>query len=72
MKCPDCEEELTEVVVEAFVHKTFVIADKQLNAKDNSGWEYNDHAYHCPHCDSLNIDQELRDYDINITQPVLF
>jgi len=62
--CPDCNKVCTDILVEKFAHRLFRI---DLKAKvitekpDSLSWEMNDWAYHCPHCDSLNIDQVVRE-----------
>ena len=71
MKCPDCGHEITEVVVERFQTKRFKVAHaaKEIGQMDpllhaDEDWETNDHAYHCPQCDSLNVDEMLSKYKL--------
>lgn len=66
MRCPDCGEEITEVVVEEFRTKTFVVdhALKVISPKDDSPWERNDQAFHCSKCDTLNVDELLSLYQM--------
>ena len=71
MNCPDCWEEITEVVVERFQTKRFKVDHdaKEIVPIDplihhNENWETNDHAYHCANCDSLNIDGLLCKYNL--------
>ena len=66
MQCPDCGAEITEVVVERFMTKTFVVdhALKVISPKDDSPWEHNDHACHCSKCDTLNVDELLSQYQL--------
>lgn len=64
-KCPDCGAELTEVVVERMQTQTFLVDDEKQEItalQGELGWEYSDHAYHCPQCDSLNVDSMFTDY----------
>jgi len=71
MNCPDCGEEIKEVVVERFQTKTFrvdhlnkeIVPIDPLIHKDED-WEVNDYAYHCPKCDSLNVDELLSKYKL--------
>jgi len=66
MECPDCGRFLDKVLVERFSHKEFDInhETKVITPMPNHDWEINDHAYHCPYCDSLNIDPELTEYSL--------
>jgi len=71
MKCPDCGAELTEIVAERFQTKTFKVdhENKTIYPVDplihrEEDWETNDHAYHCPQCNSLNVDCLLFDYEL--------
>jgi len=71
IKCPDCGAEITEVVVERFQTKRFKVDHdaKEIGPMDSlvhaeEDWETNDHAYHCPNCDSLNIDGLLCKYKL--------
>ena len=64
LRCPDCNAELGTVVVEQFATKT---ADVNYEAKTittrNEDWEPNDHAFHCPNCDSLNVDDMFQSFE---------
>lgn len=68
MKCPDCGAELNTVVVERFQTKTFVVDHEKRQIGPGGftppDWwdEPNDYAYHCPECDSLNVDSALKQY----------
>ena len=65
MKCPDCGEEIIEVTVERFQTKTFKVdhEKKELTPVYSQDWDDADeYAYHCQHCDSLNVDEMLKDY----------
>jgi predicted RNA-binding Zn-ribbon protein involved in translation (DUF1610 family) len=71
MKCPDCGAEINEVVVERFQTKRFKVDHdaKEIGPIDplvhsEEDWETNDHAYHCPNCDSLNVDEMLSKYKL--------
>ena len=65
-KCPDCGAELGIVIVEVFSHKTFDVDHerKLITPRPYHEWEDNDHCYHCPQCDSLNVDEMLKDYEL--------
>jgi DNA-directed RNA polymerase subunit RPC12/RpoP len=61
LSCPDCGKELDTVTVERFFTKTFDVDydGKALMERPDSpenGWSHDDTAYHCPNCDSLNVD----------------
>jgi len=66
--CPDCGGALDEVVIERFSHKKFRVdyAERKLVMIDDSPWELNDLAYHCPQCDSLNVNDALHDINMSI------
>lgn len=59
--CPDCGKVLDTVIIERFQTKTYDInyENKQIIPKMES-WDENDSAYHCPHCDTLNVNEELK------------
>jgi predicted RNA-binding Zn-ribbon protein involved in translation (DUF1610 family) len=72
MKCPDCGEEITTIVVERFQTKTFkvdheakeIVPIDPLIHKDED-WVFSDpYAYRCPNCDSLNINELLSKYKL--------
>lgn len=67
-RCPDCGEMLTEVIVERFQTQTFLVnhEKKEITPLEGElGWEVaNDYAYHCPKCDSLNVDEMLHKYEL--------
>ena len=57
--CPDCKKVCKDLLVERFEHRIFRVDQQTKQLIPNPeypDWEYNDHAFHCPHCDSLNID----------------
>jgi len=68
MNCPDCGAELKEVTVERFQTRTFKVdhEKKELTpVYPHLGWDdANDYAYHCPSCDSLNVDEMLKEYEL--------
>jgi hypothetical protein len=66
LKCPDCGKEITEVMVEAFSNKNFIVdyVNKRLVAVNDEPWDENDRAIHCPYCDSLNVDELFTEWDI--------
>jgi uncharacterized protein CbrC (UPF0167 family) len=70
--CPDCHKVCDHVLVEKFDHRLFKMDMKNKLIIEDPGyhnWETNDWAYHCPHCDSLNIDSEIRELGIKIGVP---
>ena len=68
MNCPDCGAEITEVSVERFQTQTFRVnheTEEITPLQGELGWELaNDYAYHCPVCDSLNVDEMLNKYKL--------
>ena len=69
IKCPDCGKELTEVTIERFQDKTFRIdyENKALvRVYPEQPWETDDYACHCPNCDSLNVDELLSKYKVDV------
>jgi predicted RNA-binding Zn-ribbon protein involved in translation (DUF1610 family) len=65
IKCPDCGEELSEVRIERFSFKTFRIDyenKKLVPVYPDQPWEVDDHAIHCPNCDTLNTDDIFCQY----------
>jgi len=68
MKCPDCGTEIKEVVVERFQTQKFKVdhANQEVSPVFPDGeWDLaNDYAYHCPACDSLNVDEMLSKYKL--------
>jgi len=70
--CPDCGKVYNDVLVERFEHRIFkidLVNNKLIENPDMpSRWEINDWAYHCPHCDSLNIDEEVKLLGLNKPQ----
>lgn len=68
--CPDCGKILDTVVIERFDHRAFKIDyeyQRLAPASPISSWEFNDWTAHCPYCDSLNIDEQVKklEFDIN-------
>ena len=65
--CPDCGKILDTVVIERFDTRTFEIDYEYQRLSPDGSWEFDDWAAHCPFCDSLNIDQEVKalEFDIN-------
>lgn len=60
--CPDCSKGLDTVVVEISQSRVCrVDYDKQTITPDPAqSWETDgDHVCRCPHCDSLNVDDEF-------------
>jgi len=67
IRCPDCNTEITVVIVEKFMEKTFVVnhETKEISPKDDSPWEdQGERVCHCGQCDTLNVDYELRTYTV--------
>jgi len=66
MKCPDCGADLDSVIIEVFSTKPFEVDHerKQLIPRPNHDWDTDEYACHCPHCDSLNVDSMLTEYDL--------
>lgn len=58
--CPDCKKICEELKVEKFETRLFKVdlEGRQLVPIPKTDWEINDFAYHCPHCDSLNVDND--------------
>jgi len=70
MKCPDCGAEITEVAVERFQTRTFKVDHEEKEITPiypTQDWDdTNDYAYHCPNCGSLNVDEMLSKYKLNV------
>ncbi len=61
LKCPDCGAEITKVIVEWFsTQEATVDENRKIITCIGSPASPNDFAYHCPGCDSLNIDELIR------------
>jgi hypothetical protein len=58
---------LNEVEVERFQTRKYRIdyVNKQLISMEGTDWESNDYTCHCPHCDSLNVDELLVEYELS-------
>jgi len=68
MKCPDCGKTLDRIMVEKWWNKEAALDhNRKVIREDNKkDWEHNDTIFHCPYCDSLNVNELLSDYDIEI------
>jgi ssDNA-binding Zn-finger/Zn-ribbon topoisomerase 1 len=67
--CPDCHKVCKDLLVERFEHRLFRVdlqTKKLIPNPEYPDWEYNDHAYHCPNCDSLNIDSIVREANLEL------
>jgi ssDNA-binding Zn-finger/Zn-ribbon topoisomerase 1 len=63
--CPDCGKELNAVLRQVDME---VVCDLDHNAKTIIPQTFHvagDIAYRCPHCDSLNVEELLVDYEFN-------
>lgn len=68
--CPDCGKMLDTVNIERFDTKSFKVDYEYQRLTPqftDSVWEFDDWAAHCPHCDSLNVDAEIKklEFDVN-------
>lgn len=63
-KCPDCGKPIIKVLVERFEHRKFIVdhEKKTITPEPGSSWEFNDSAFHCAECDSLNVDDMMQGY----------
>ena len=69
--CQDCGKLCTDILVERFDQRIYkldiehkkLVSYPKANFYANS-WVTDDWAFHCPHCDSLNIDEEVRKLDL--------
>jgi len=70
--CPDCGKLCNDVLVERFEHRIYKIdwEKGRFVEQENSQWQVNDWAFHCPHCDSLNIDGEAKILELD--KPISF
>lgn len=67
--CPDCKMVCKDLMVERFETRIFTVDRQTKKLIPNPiypDWELNDHAYHCPHCDSLNIDDVVREANLSL------
>lgn len=65
MKCPDCGYRLDKVIVEVCKRSLFSIDHRKKEVEIRQDiWDYDDHMFHCPKCDSLNVDYLLKDYTV--------
>jgi len=66
MNCPDCGKHIDKVLVERYSHMEFDVNHEQkvITPMPNHDWEHDDHACRCPHCDTLNLDFEMREYSL--------
>jgi Fe-S-cluster-containing dehydrogenase component len=65
--CPDCHKICNDVNVERYDNRIYKIdweAKKLVVATEYPNWSTNDWSYRCPHCDSLNIDEEVRKLEL--------
>ena len=66
VKCPDCGKELDTVIVKVRSSKPFYTDNERqlLIPTPNHDWEYGNYCSHCPHCDSLKVNELPRDYEL--------
>ncbi len=67
MKCPDCEKELTEVLVLKHLVKSFRIDEEKKTLTQvypNEEWDEEEWEAFCPNCNGDGVDALLSDYEL--------
>ena len=66
MKCPDCGEEIKEILIERHLLKTFELDEEKrilTQVYPNEEWDEEEWTARCPKCGGDGVDDLISDYE---------